>query len=150
VATLMARDRGGPTVIFQLLEIPSTDSTMSQPSMKTLANGYIVTAAVLAQGYDYYLPPGVDRSHPYASPLLAEDLAGLPPAMVLTCEYDPLRDEGEAYARRLRAAGVAVQAIRAKGHIHSSTYSSSRLLPSARRYQLMTARALHRAYERVP
>jgi acetyl esterase len=147
VVTLMARDRGGPSLVFQLLEIPSTDATMSQPSMRTLASGYLITAAALAQGYDYYLPPGVDRTHPYASPLLADDLAGLPPAMILTCEFDPLRDEGEAYARLLRAHGVAVAAVRARGHIHSSTYSSSPLLPSARKYRLLTVDALRRAYE---
>lgn len=146
VATLMARDRGGPAVMFQLLEIPGLDMTLSQPSMRELASGYIVTAAALKQGYDYYLPPEVDRAQPYVSPLLADDLSGLPPATILTCEFDPLRDDGENYARRLRAAGVRAELIRADGHIHASTYSKSKLLPSARRYQQLTAQALRRAY----
>jgi acetyl esterase len=147
VATMMSRDRGGPRIMHQLLEIPVTDMTMGQPSVTSLGTGYIVTRAALEQGYDYYLPPGVDRTHPYVSPLLADDLAGLPPATILTCEFDPLRDEGEAYAVRLREAGVDVESIRAKGHIHSSTYSESRWLPSARKYQRRLAAALRRAYE---
>src|SRR5581483_4465813 len=103
VCTLMSRDRNGPPIMFQLLEIPGLDMTMSQPSMDELATGYIITKAALAQGNDYYLPPEVDRTHPYVSPLLAQDLSGLPPATILTCEYDPLRDDGNHYAERLRA-----------------------------------------------
>jgi acetyl esterase len=146
VATLMARDRSGPAIMFQMLEIPGLDMTMSQPSLRQLASGYIVTYDALKQGNDYYLPPDVDRTQPYVSPLLADDLSGLPPATILTCEYDPLRDDGESYARRLREAGVEVELIRAAGHIHGSTYSPSRLLPSARRYQAKTAESLRRAY----
>ena len=147
VAAMRARDRGGPDVMYQLLEIPTTDLTMSQTSMRTFATGYIVTSQALAEGYSMYVPDGVDRAHPYISPLLADDLSGLPPATVLTCEFDPLRDEGVAYARRLNGAGVPTQTIFAKGHIHGSTYSASPFLPSARRYQRMAADALRRAYE---
>lgn len=146
VATLMSRDRNGPPIMFQMLEIPGLDMTMSQPSMAQLASGYIVTRAALAQGNDYYLPPDVDRTHPYVSPLLADNLSGLPKATILTCEYDPLRDDGDNYAQRLRDAGVEVELIQAAGHIHGSTYSPSRWLPSARRYQRMTAESLRRAY----
>jgi acetyl esterase len=143
VVAMMARDRGGPRLIFQLLEIPVTDLTGSQASMATFASGYLCTRAELLEGYAFYVPDPAQRSDPYASPLLAPDLSGLPPAMVLTCEYDPLRDEGEAMAARLREAGSSTRLVRAKGHVHSSTYTQR--LRSARRYQYMTADALRAA-----
>jgi acetyl esterase len=146
VVALMARDRGGPPLVFQLLEVPVTDLTMSQPSITRFARGYLLTRDAIIEGYDYYLPDVARRTEPYASPLLAQDLSDLPPAFVLTSEYDPLRDEGEEYARRLRAAGVAVTAVRANGHAHSTTHSS-RLIRSARRYQELTAAALRAAYD---
>ena len=146
IVAQLARERGGPRIMFQLLEIPSMDGTFSYPSMTTLGTGYLVTKADLQHGWSYYVPAGVDRTDPHISPIFAKDLSGLPPALILTCEYDPLRDEGEAYANRLRAAGVPVQLIRANGHIHSSTYSRSRFLPSAGRYQRITAEALRQAY----
>jgi acetyl esterase len=146
VAALMARDRGGPKICHQLLEIACFDATQSSASMQQLATGYLVTKQELELGWVYYVPEGVDRRHPYISPLFADDLRGLPPATILTCEYDPLRDEGHAYADRLRSEGIPVQTIMAKGHIHSSTYSDLPWLPSARRYQRRTAEALARAY----
>jgi acetyl esterase len=147
VVAMMARDRGGPTLIFQLLEIPVTDLTASQPSMTSYATGYLCTRAALLEGYAFYVPDPAQRSAAYASPLLAPDLSGLPPALVLTCQYDPLRDEGEALAARLTEAGSPTRLVRAKGHVHSSTYSSK--LRSARRYQELTADALRSAYALV-
>jgi acetyl esterase len=102
----------------------------------------------LEEGYRFYLPDEARRADPYASPLLAPSLAGLPRAFVLTCEYDPLRDEGEAYARRLSEAGVAARLVRARGHVHSSTYAP-RWPRSARRYRHLCAEALRRAYGRT-
>jgi acetyl esterase len=147
VTALMARDRGGPEISFQLLEVGCFDATQSFPSMTEFASGYLVTKEELAKGWEWYLPDGVDPKDPYISPLFAEKHTGLPPALILTCEFDPLRDEGEAYGERLRSAGVEVELIRARGHIHSSTYSESWLVPSARRYQRRTATALRRAHE---
>jgi len=147
VIAMMARDRGGPKLIFQLLEIPVTDLTASRPSMTTYATGYLCTRAALVEGYEFYVPDPAQRTDPYASPLLAPDLSGLPPAMVLTCQYDPLRDEGEALAARLTEAGSPTRLVRAKGHVHSSTYSSK--LRSARRYRELTADALRSAYALV-
>jgi acetyl esterase len=138
---LMARDRGGPVLVFQLLEIPITDLTMSCPSIDRFGTGHLLTRADLVEAYGHYVPDPAQRRA--ASPLHAADLTGLPPTMVLTAEFDPLRDEGEAYARRLRSAGVAVQAVRASGHVHSSTYSALR---SAERYRQITAAALARAF----
>lgn len=142
--TLMVRDRGGPRICFLAVDIPALDATMSQPSIEEFAEGYRLTRKSLVEAYAFYLPDPALARHPYASPLLAEDLSGLPPAFVLTCECDPLRDEGEAYARRLREAGVAVSTYRAAGHIHSSTYLT-RLLPSARRAVAATTQALRKA-----
>lgn len=138
-AALMARDRGGPAIRFQLLEIPQLDLTLSQPSMTRFGRGYLVTRTELERGVTNYCPSEADRRHPYASPVLAENLSGLPPAFVLTSEYDPLRDEGERFAARLLGAGVPTRLVRARGHVHSSTYSAMR---SARRYRELTAGAL--------
>lgn len=111
--------------------------------MQTYASGYLCTREALLEGYAFYVPDPARRAEPYASPLLAPDLSGLPPALVLTCEYDPLRDEGEALAARLREAGSPAELVRATGHVHSSTYTQR--LRSARRYQQRTADALRAA-----
>jgi acetyl esterase len=125
---LMARDRNGPPIRFQLLEIPVTDLTMSQPSITENANGPVLTRAAVAHYVGLYLADINDATHPYASPLHAPDLTGLPPALITTAEFDPLRDEGEAYGRRLTAAGVAVQHLRCNGHFHGS-FTMSKLIP---------------------
>lgn len=146
VVSLMARDRGGPAIILQVLEIPVTDLTLSQPSMSENGEGYVLTRAGMDACRRYYAREA-DFTHPYASPLLAEDLAGLPPAVVMTAEYDPLRDEGEAYARRLDEAGVVVEATRWEGHIHGSM-SFTKLLASARQYRDEVIGAVKRAHAR--
>ncbi|MET1007281.1 MAG: alpha/beta hydrolase, partial [Propionibacteriaceae bacterium] len=145
VVSLLARDRGGPPIVLQVLEIPVTDLTMSQPSVDEFAEGHFLTKASLQEAYGFYLSDPRSASDPYASPLLAADLAGLPPAFVLTCECDPLRDEGEAYARRLSEAGGTVQGYRVPGHVHGSLYLT-RFLPSARRAVASTCAALTSAY----
>lgn len=144
VVAMMARDRGGPDLVFQLLEIPVLDLTLSCPSVDTYATGYLLTKADLVEGYDMYVPDRTKRRHPYASPLHADDLTGLPPAFVLTCEFDPVRDEGERYAERLRDAGGRAELVTARGHTHSSTYGNN--LRSTRRYQRATADALAAAH----
>lgn len=146
VVSLMARDRGGPSIVFQLLEIPVTDLTMSQPSIIENGEGYMLTRAAMEQCRDFYLADPADASHPYASPLLAPDLSGLPPAMVVTAEFDPLRDEGEAYGRRLQQAGVSTTIRRMDGHIHGSAFLT-KLLPSARAYREESIAALRAAYK---
>ena len=114
----MARDRGGPQIAGQLLICPVTDCSLERPSYSDNATGYFLTTALMAWFWDLYCPPE-DRSDPRASPLRGE-LAGLPPAFVVTCEFDPLRDEGRAYAQALAAAGVPVEQLQAQGHFHSS------------------------------
>jgi acetyl esterase len=142
---LMARDRSGPRILLQVLEIPATDLTMRHPSIEEFAVGYSLTKAAIEEGNGFYVPKSMQAQEAYASPLLAKDVSGLPPAFVLTCECDPLRDEGEAYARRLADAGCQVMLHRVQGHVHGSIYLT-RFLPSARRAVAKTCDALATAY----
>ncbi|MET7517728.1 alpha/beta hydrolase [Streptomyces sp. NPDC005480] len=116
--TLMARDRSGPMPRFQLLVYPVLDHAQDTASYRENALGYFTTADHLRWYWQQYLGEEGDGTHPYASPLRAVDLAGLPPAHIVTAEYDPLRDEGEAYGRRLRQAGVEAEVQRYDGVVH--------------------------------
>ena len=111
-------DRGGPPLAAQLLLYAATDADFDTPSYLANADGYMLTRAGMMWYWDHYLPDRARRSDPDAAPLRAEHLAGLPPAVVVTAEFDPLRDEGEAYARRLADAGVPVRAFSYDGLIH--------------------------------
>lgn len=116
---LMARDRGGPAIIFQLLVYPVTDYyTPGTPSYQQNADGYFLTRDDMVWFWNHYLNGEADAANPYACPLRAASLADLPPALVITAEFDPLRDEGEIYAARLRAYGVAAELVRYDGMIH--------------------------------
>jgi acetyl esterase len=130
---LMARDRGGPQLVLQVLEVPITDLAGALPSMLENGEGYVLTAADLQGFIDYYLAAPTDATDPYASPMCA-DLSGLPPAVVTTMEFDPLRDDGEAYAAKLSAAGVPTVAKRWAGQIHMSC-TMTKILPTAREYR---------------
>jgi acetyl esterase len=114
----MARDRGGPALCYQLLVYPVTDHRYDTPSYRDNADGYLLTKDAMMWFWSHYLRTAADGHHPMASPLRAASLSGLPPALVLTAEFDPLRDEGEAYAARLQEAGVAVTLRRYNGMIH--------------------------------
>lgn len=118
VVSLMSRDRGGPPVCLQLLIYPVTCGRMDTPSYRDNAEGYLLTHDAMVWFWDHYVPRAAERELPYAAPLRATDLRGLPPALVLTAEFDPLRDEGEAYAGRLREAGVPTTLRRYDGQIH--------------------------------
>ena len=118
VTALMARDRGNPKLAFQLMMFPATDFRLSTPSMEELGEGYNVTKPQMMWIRNNYLPNQADWTNPLASPLLAPDLSGLPPALIIYAEYDPLRDDAEAYATRLKEAGVSVKASRYDGMIH--------------------------------
>ena len=117
---LMSRDRGGPKIAYQLLIYPVTAPAEGSPfaSYRDNADGYLLTRRSMEWFWQQYLAAPKDSKSPYAAPLHASDLSGLPPAMVVTAEFDPLRDEGRAYAKRLQDAGVTVRAVHYEDMIH--------------------------------
>ncbi len=119
VVCLIAKEKGGqPSLVHQLLVYPVTDLAMNTPSHRENGQGYLLTRDSMDWYAQQYLRTPADALNPHASPLLAKDMRGLPPALVITAEYDPLRDEGEAYAQKLRAAGVPTACTRYDGMIH--------------------------------
>lgn len=118
VVPLMAKDRGGPPIAFQFLGYPITDYDFETPSYLANADGFGLSRADMIWFWNLYLTAEADGVHPYVSPMRAEDLSGLPPALVITAEFDPLRDEAEAYAVRMRGAGVDVTCTRYDGMVH--------------------------------
>lgn len=108
VSALMARDRGGPALAAQILIMPMLDPGLTSCSMRSLSGDAGVTQAAsdCAAGYRDYLPRASDRTHPYASPLQSSRMKGLPPALILSADDDPLRDEAEQYGAKLKAAGI--------------------------------------------
>ena len=118
VVSQIARDHSGPKLALQLLIYPATDMRMNMPSIDENADGPLLTKAAMHWFVNHYLNGEKDRTDPLASPLLASDLRGLPPAFVITAECDPLRDEGEEYTKRLKEAGVPVDVQRYQGMPH--------------------------------
>lgn len=112
-----AHGRGSPTFAFQLLFAPLTDASLSCASVSEFEDGYVLTKRQLIWAYEQYAP-GVPRTDPGISPMLARDLHQMPPAVIVTIENDPVRDEGEHYAARLREAGVKVKHARIEGMVH--------------------------------
>lgn len=142
---LLARDRGGPALKLQALVYPATDGlSFDTPSYRDNADGYLLTAAAMRWFWNHYADEA-DRASPYASPLRAHDLANLPPALVLTAEFDPLRDEGEAYAARLEAAGNQVECVRFDGLIHGF-FAHGQAIPSSRPGMNKVCAALRAAF----
>lgn len=149
VTALMARDRRGPEIGLQILSIAVTDLTGSQPSVGAFADGYLLSRAGMRTQRQHYLPDDVDPRQAYVSPLFAPDLRGLPPALVVTMEFDPHRDEAEGYAHRLAEAGVTTVQRRYLGHVHGSAMFT-RLLPETGYYEFLAdvmrwAYATHRS-----
>jgi acetyl esterase len=133
--TLMAKDRHGPRISYQVLLIPATDASVDTASYHAYGTGRFLTRDFMKYGWDLYAPDVKTRDNPYVSPLRAsrEELAGLPPALIITAENDPLRDEGEAYARKLKEAGVDVTAVRYDGMIHDFvTLNALRTVPGVK------------------
>lgn len=117
--TLMARDQRGPQIVLQVLIYPVTDYyDPGTPSYRENAQGYGLSRDDMIWFWHHYLHDEHERTHPYAAPLRAPDLRRLPPALILSAEYDPLRDEAELYAQRLQEAGVATRLTRYQGTIH--------------------------------
>ena len=117
VATL-ARDNNGPQIAYQLLIYPTTDARLNHPSISKYGKGYMLSKVKMDWFVDHYKRTDEDKLNPLMSPLLEEDLSNLPPAYVLTAEFDPLKDEGVAYAKRLEEAGVVVVYKDYRGAIH--------------------------------
>jgi acetyl esterase len=122
-----ARDRGGPRLAAQVLIVPVTDCALDTPSYRQWGEGYGLDRRLMEWFWRLYVPTPQHRSHPDASPLRATDLAGLPPALVITAAHDVLRDEGAAYAERLASAGVTTEHRCYEGMVH--LFLGPRLIP---------------------
>lgn len=129
---LRARDEGGPSIDFQLLFYPVTDADFSRPSYEENRSGYLLETATMAWFWNHYAPDTSRRVEAYASPLRADDLGRLPPALILTAEFDPLRDEGNAFAEALNTAGTPAELICCPGLIHEFC-ATAHIFESSRR-----------------
>ncbi|HEY7036683.1 MAG TPA: alpha/beta hydrolase [Thermomicrobiales bacterium] len=148
---LLAKERGGPAIRYQALLYPVTDAAFDTDTYEQFAEGPWLTRGAMKWFWDAYLPDAAQRSAPTASPLRAtlEQLRGLPPALVITDEADVLRDEGEAYGRKLRQAGVDVTAVRYEGVFHDFMMLNALAETNANREATaQTARALTAALSR--
>jgi acetyl esterase len=132
--TLMARERGGPKIALQLLHVPVMDHDFTRASYERNAEGMGLTRAGMEWFWSHYAPDIARRDEPFASPLRAKDLRGLPPAILVVAECDPLRDEGAAYAERLRQAGVLVTYREYAGMVHAFMGWSSVVPTGARAF----------------
>jgi acetyl esterase len=145
VVAQMARDLNAPKIIFQLLIYPVTDSVEVQPSRITNGEGYFLTKELMDWFEAQYADETTDRRDPKYSPIYAESLANLPPALVITAEFDPLVDEGEIYAKKLQEAGTPVTLTRYDGMIHGF-YSMAAMLPQGKQAISESANALKKAF----
>jgi acetyl esterase len=130
VVALRARDEGGPALRAQVLLYPLTDFSDTTASHREIGADYFLSSADAMWYWRHYLADEADGAHQYASPLRAGDLSGLPPALIITAEFDPLRDEGEAYGARMAAAGVSVSVHRYDGMFHGFVSLLSVLEPA--------------------
>ncbi|MFI7613558.1 alpha/beta hydrolase [Nonomuraea terrae] len=143
VVARRARDEDGPAIALQVLVYPVTDCDLDNASYRDPENQLMLTRDTMVWFWDHYAPDPAARAHPDASPLRADDLSGLPPAVVLTAEHDVLRDEGEAYAERLREAGVPVEFQRVDGQMHGF-FTMVNLLPAQATALETVAKAVER------
>lgn len=144
---LKARNENGPRITFQVLEVPALDLTLASPSVEQYSGGeYPLPKAEIDLCVEGYLRSPEDASNPYASPLLADDVSGLPPAFIISSEFDPLQMDGSRYAQRLQDAGVPVAFSLGEGHVHGSS-QFTKLLPEAAawRDQVIDALKTHAA-----
>jgi acetyl esterase len=146
VVALMAKQKGGPRIVFQLLIYPVTQARANTTSMNTFAEGYFLEKKTMEWFFDQYLDPGADLNDWRVSPLAAADLAGLPRAYVVTAGFDPLKDEGKAYADKLNHAGVAAVYIDYPGMVHGF-FNMSGVVPTAREAIADAAKAMRKAFE---
>lgn len=147
VTALRVRDEGGPPLVAQILLYPVTGHVTDDDAMRENADAPLLTAGDVAWFQELYLPNPDDRAHPYASPLRAESLAELPPAVVVTAGNDPLRDQGDAYAARLAGAGVSVEHLRFDTLFHGFLSFAPLLEPAQRAFD-ETVAAIRRTLAR--
>ena len=147
VVCQLARDAGGPRIAGQVLVTPVTDCDFTRESYVANGEGYGLTAAMMRWFWDHYADPKTIGGDPTASPLRAADLSGLPPALVVTSEFDPLRDEGAAYAAAMAAAGVDARHLACRGQIHTSVPMVGVIL-SAEAARAEIGAALRRFFDR--
>ncbi|MFI6992183.1 alpha/beta hydrolase [Nonomuraea wenchangensis] len=142
---MLTRDRGGPPLCFQLLDVPVTDDRLETPSMRDFVDTPMWNRGDAILSWRYYLPDADGPVSPYAAPARAEDLSGLPPAYVSVCEFDPLRDEGIAYAQRLVQAGVHTELHMYPGAFHGAAVIADTALTRRMNEDMIEAlrRALH-------
>lgn len=131
---LLARDRGGPAIAYQWLDVPATDLTLSSPSIESVPDGYLLDRSDMEAYIDCYLPDPALAADPAVSPLFAADHSGLPPAWIGACELDKLRDDARLYAEALRDAGVPMRFQVLPGLFHAS-FAFTRIVPTAKRYE---------------
>jgi acetyl esterase len=131
VVAMKSRDLGGPAILGQILIYPALDATLSTASIDKLGKGYFLTSAKIRWYRDHYCGHESNKKHPYLSPMFAEDLKGLPPALIITAEYDPLKEEGEIYAKRMVESGNEVEFREYKGMVHAF-FSMPKLVRAAR------------------
>lgn len=143
---MMARDMGGMMPKYQLLVYPVTQFGQETDSYREHANAKPLNRAMLDWFAGYFLRDGADREDPRVSPLRAPDLSGMPPAMIITAEIDPLRDEGEAYAARLREFGVPVEAMRYDGVTHEF-FGTGAVVDKAKQAVAMAGQGLRSAFD---
>src|SRR5205085_12579700 len=143
----MIRDRGGPALVFQLLLWPTMDFRLTTASWKDY-DGYLISSEEFRIFPEIYLPNEAEQSNPYAAPSLAPDLHGLPPALVITAECDPLRDGGEEYGQRLLEAGVPATVSRYDGMVHGFMHYVTSV-PQAKQALAEASLALRTAFASV-
>lgn len=146
VVSILARDRKAPAIAFQLLVYPATDMACDTYSHKTFTD-YFLTDRSIRYFLGHYLRDAADKKDPQASPALAANHQGLPPALVITAEFDPLRDEGEAYCAKLKAAGVPAKFTRYDGMIHGF-FTMGEMLPQGKKAVAEASAALRAAFAR--
>lgn len=144
--SLMAKDKSGPDISFQLLIYPTLSNLFDTESYQAFEEGYLLSTRDLEWFWGHYLENDEDGQNPYASPILAEDLSGLPPALIIVAEYDQLRDEGEAYGQRLKEAGVSTEITRYDGMIHNF-YLMPAVFPQGKEAIEQSAKALSRNFQ---
>lgn len=143
---LLARERQGPALVLQLLVYPPLDHRADSPSMHEALDPLFFGYEDLAWCWSHYLADPIDGDSPLASPLRAQDLRGLPPALVITAELDPLRDQGDLYAARLTEAGVPAELLRFEGAVHGF-FSKADRFDAGAEAQALAACALRRAFK---